>query len=107
MFFVGLDGRAEDPIGGYVQPAAFPGELRRIHSGSATRSDLERKLAAAPDDVLARLVLTDELLELGDDPARGTRLAAARRIDVHGSSVPWRRHERQRVQNGLFGKYPG
>ena len=97
MFFVGPDGRAEDLIEGYIQPAAFLGELRRILSESATRSDLERKVAAAPNDVLARLVLADKLLELGDGPARDEQLAAARRIDADGSSVPWRQHEMQRV----------
>lgn len=66
LVFVDPDGLLRERLDGYRSATQFVQEIRRIRANEGTIGEVERKLAANADDVLARIELALRLRRKGD-----------------------------------------
>jgi thioredoxin-related protein len=84
LVFLDSDGALRDRSSGYMAPERFLKEVKRIRSGDGTLSEAKRRVAAAPEDVFARLDLVIALRRMNDTAAAQSELDAAKRAIAQG-----------------------
>lgn len=67
LVFLETDGTLRDRLAGLLGPEQLVSEFHRVHSGLGTFGEVERKVAANPKDVVARLDLVLRLRNLHDE----------------------------------------
>lgn len=91
LVFLDPTGEQRDFIGQYLPPKPFLAEVRRIKRNEGTISSLRARIEAAPDDLEARYEYAKKLLGLGDEAGYEEQVAAIRKADPEGHSLPMRK----------------
>lgn len=78
LIFLDPDGQTRDRISGYLAPAPFLKEVRRIEKGDGTLHALRQKLAGNSKDVITRFDLALKLLQVKDNIGYQRELALAK-----------------------------
>ncbi|MFN0006411.1 MAG: thioredoxin family protein [Planctomycetota bacterium] len=81
LVFVEPDGLLRERLDGYRSATQFVQEIRRIRANEGTIGEIERKLAAKPDDVLARIELALRLRRKADPRWERELQSARERLD--------------------------
>lgn len=87
LFWLAADGSVEDSIGGYLPPAKFQAEVRRIRSGVRTVGDFRRQVEADKTDPDKRYRLAQKLSEVGDQAGHDAQMEEIRKLDPQGRSL--------------------
>lgn len=104
LVWLSPDGSTRDVTTGYLAPAAFLAEVRRIRADQGTLGDLRRKLEANPGDIALRWELATKLRASGDVQGADAQMAEIKKLDPEGKSLPMRRHKLEQLvqQTGKF-----
>lgn len=82
LVFLESDGTLRERLAGFRPPAQFVQEIRRIRANEGTIGEIERKIAANPDDVEARLDYVFRLRRMQDGRWEKEFQQARERIDA-------------------------
>lgn len=102
MVFVRPDGFADEQIGGFIGKMNLVYELERIFEGVNTRSDLERKCQADPENLQACYDLAQKCWALGDDEAYWKHLDMIKEKDPLGRSEVRRKMQMYTMMEHVF-----
>jgi hypothetical protein len=86
LVFLDPDGTLRDQISGYVPPASFLAELRRIKANKGTFSDLRARIQRDGNDLDARWELACKLRSIGDLVGYEAQVSELRERDPAGRS---------------------
>ncbi len=101
LVFLEPDGTLRDRLVGFRNGRELVLEFHRVQSGIGTLGEIERKLAAHPSDVVARLELVERLRSFPDD-RWNTELATAQAAIAKGEGFdPKNPDERYAIARGL------
>lgn len=95
FLFLDAKGRALDALMGFVPPDPFLEALARIQKGTDTIPDLERRVAATPDDLDLRLELAQKFQQVGNPEGYEKQLAELKRLDPERKSKALRQMDIQ------------
>lgn len=85
LVFLDADGLERDRISGFLAPAEFLIELRRIQDGDATLGDARERAAAEPENIFALGNLLDRLQRARDEKGFAARAASVRALVQRGA----------------------
>lgn len=91
LVFLDPDGEQRDFIGQYLPPTPFLKEVQRIKRNEGTISNLRARIDENPDDLDARYEYAKKLAALGDEAGYEEQVAAIRKADPEGHSLPMRK----------------
>ena len=90
LAFLEPDGRLREVLVGYIDPARFRGEVRRIKRNDSTLSSLRTAIETNANDLDARFRLALKLKTIGDETAYRKHIGAIKRLDPECITVPAR-----------------
>ncbi len=91
LAFLEPNGELREVLIGYLDPAQFVEEVRRVKRNDSTLSALRARITADPKDFAARFALAQKLSTLGDAQGHREQIDAIRALDPTGKSVAARR----------------
>jgi thiol-disulfide isomerase/thioredoxin len=101
LVFLEPDGTLRDRLAGFRPPGQLVAEFHRVHAGIGTFGELERKVAANPKDVVARLDLVLRLRRLHDARWESEMAAARKSIELGEGYDPKNPDDLYAIARGL------
>ena len=98
LVFLEPDAELRDLISGFLPPKDFLQEVRRIKRNEDTFSGLRARIDEHPKDFNARYQLAVKLRHIGDQRGYEHQIAAIRRLDPEGRSVPSRQFKLEKLR---------
>jgi len=95
FLFLDAKGRAVDALMGFVPADPFLESIARIQKGTDTIPDLERRIAATPEDLELRFELAQKYELVGNPEGYEKQLAELERLDPERKSIALRRMDIQ------------